>query len=112
MERLKKKEAENLKDSILKDADIKAKNKMDEANEKIAQHEREVRESLKEETVLYTILSILTHSNKEWNIYEENINLVNIIIRILKKSQNKKSRLYTKLFLLLMMRLINYLQEC
>ena len=50
--------------------------------------------SLKEETVLYTILSILTHSNKEWNIYEENINLVNIIIRILKKSQNKKSRLY------------------
>jgi hypothetical protein len=41
--------------------------------------------SLKEETVLYTILSILTHSNKEWNIYEENIKLVNIIIRILKK---------------------------
>ena len=50
--------------------------------------------SLKEETVLYTILSILTHSNKEWDIYSEYINLVNIIIRVLKKSQNKKSRLY------------------
>ena len=50
--------------------------------------------SLKEETVLYTILSILTHSNKEWNIYQDYINLVNIIIRILKKSQNKNSRLY------------------
>lgn len=46
-----RKEAENLKDSIIKEAEIKAKNKMDEANEKIAQHEREVRESLKEETV-------------------------------------------------------------
>ena len=50
--------------------------------------------SLKEETVLYTILSILTHSNEEWNIYQDYINLVNIIIRILKKSQNKNSRLY------------------
>ena len=46
--------------------------------------------SLKEETVLYTILSILTHSKKEWNIYSEYINLLKIIIRILKKSQNKK----------------------
>ena len=46
-----RKEADNLKDSILKDADVKAKAKMDEANQKIAQHEREVRESLKEETV-------------------------------------------------------------
>ena len=50
--------------------------------------------SLKEETVLYTILSILTFSNKEWNIYSEFTNLVKIIIRILKKSQNKNSRLY------------------
>ena len=46
-----RKEADNLKDSILREAEIKAKNKMDEANEKIAQHERDVRESLKEETV-------------------------------------------------------------
>ena len=38
--------------------------------------------SLKEETVLYTILSILTHSNKEWDIYSEYINLVNIIINL------------------------------
>ena len=50
--------------------------------------------SLKEETVLYTILSILNYSNKEWNIYSEFTNLVSIIIRILKKSQNKNSRLY------------------
>ena len=50
--------------------------------------------SIKEETALYTILTILTHSNKEWDIYSEHINLVNIIIRVLKKSQNKKSRLY------------------
>ena len=50
--------------------------------------------SLKEETVLYTILSILTYSNKEWNIYSEFRNLVSILIRILKKSQNKNSRLY------------------
>ena len=46
-----RKEADNLKDSIIKDAELKAKNKMDEANEKIAQHERDVRESLREETV-------------------------------------------------------------
>ena len=44
-------EADSLRDSILKDAEIKARNKMDEANQKIAQHERDVRESLKEETV-------------------------------------------------------------
>ena len=50
--------------------------------------------SLKEETVLHTILSILTHSNKEWNIYSDYSNLIKIIIRILKKSQNKNSRLY------------------
>ena len=50
--------------------------------------------SLKEETVLYTILSILFYSNKEWNIYSEFTNIVSIIIKILKKSQNKNSRLY------------------
>ncbi len=44
-------EAGSLRDSILKDAERKARNKMDEANAKISQREREVRESLKEETV-------------------------------------------------------------
>ena len=50
--------------------------------------------SIKEETVLYTILSILTNSNKEWNIYSDYTNLVSSIIQVLSKSQNKKSRLY------------------
>ena len=46
-----KREADNLRDSIIKDAEHKAKNKLEEANEKILKHERDVRESLKEETV-------------------------------------------------------------
>ena len=50
--------------------------------------------SIKEETALYTILSILTNSNKEWKIYSDYPNLVKSIIQVLSKSQNKRSRLY------------------
>ena len=50
--------------------------------------------SIKEETALYTILSILTNSNKEWNINSDYNNLIPLIIQVLSKSQNKHSRLY------------------
>ena len=50
--------------------------------------------SIKEETALNTIFSILINSNKNWNIYSDYKNLVNLIIQVLSKSQNKKSRLY------------------
>ena len=50
--------------------------------------------SIKEEKALYTILSILTNSDKDWKIYSDYINLVRLIIEILSKSQNKQSRLY------------------
>ena len=50
--------------------------------------------SIKEEKALYTILSILTNSDKDWKIYSDYINLVRLIIEVLSKSQNKQSRLY------------------
>ena len=50
--------------------------------------------SIKEETALNTIFSILRNSNKDWNIYSDYTNLVNLIIQVLSKSQNKQSRLY------------------
>ena len=50
--------------------------------------------STKEETVLNAILSILVNTNKDWKIYSDYIDLVNIIIQVLSKSQNKQSRLY------------------
>ena len=50
--------------------------------------------SIKEETALYTILSILSSSDKDWKIYSDYTNLVLLIIQVLSKSQNKKSRLY------------------
>ena len=50
--------------------------------------------SIKEETALYTILSILTNTDKDWKIYSDYIDLVNLIIQVLSKSQNKLSRLY------------------
>ena len=50
--------------------------------------------STKEETVLKAILSILVNTNKDWKIYSDYIDLVNIIIQVLSKSQNKQSRLY------------------
>ena len=50
--------------------------------------------SIKEEKALYTILSILTNSDKDWKIYSDYINLVRLILEVLSKSQNKQSRLY------------------
>ena len=50
--------------------------------------------SLNEETALYTILSILINSNKDWKIYSDYIDLVNLVIDVISKSQNKQSRLY------------------
>ena len=50
--------------------------------------------SIKEETALYTILSILENSKKDWDIYSNYTNLVLLIIQVLSKSQNKKSRFY------------------
>ena len=50
--------------------------------------------SIKEETALYTILSILENSKKDWNIYSNYTNLVLLLIQVLSKSQNKKSRFY------------------
>ena len=50
--------------------------------------------SIKEETALYTILSILSNSEKDWENYSDYNNLVRLIIKVLSKSQNKQSRLY------------------
>ena len=50
--------------------------------------------SIKEETALYTILSILSNSEKDWKNYSDYNNLVRLIIQVLSKSQNKQSRLY------------------
>ena len=52
------------------------------------------RSSIKEETALYTILTILTNTKKDWKIYSDYTNLILLIIQVLSKSQNKKSRLY------------------
>ena len=48
----------------------------------------------KEEKALFTILSILENSEIDWKIYYDFIDLVNILIQILIKIQNKNSRLY------------------
>ena len=50
--------------------------------------------SIKEETALYTILSILTNTDKDWKIYSDYKNLIRLIIQVLSKSQNKQSRIY------------------
>ena len=50
--------------------------------------------SIKEETALYTILCILSSSDKDLENYSDYVNLFPLIIQILSKSQNKKSRLY------------------
>ena len=50
--------------------------------------------SIKEETALYTILSILSNSEKDWKNYSDYNNLVRLIIQVLSKSRNKHSRLY------------------
>jgi hypothetical protein len=49
---------------------------------------------INEGAALHTIASILTNTNKDWKIYSDYIDLVNIIIQVLSKSQNKQSRLY------------------
>ena len=50
--------------------------------------------SIKEETALYTILSILTNTDKDWKIYSDYIDLVSLVIDVMSKSPNKQSRLY------------------
>ena len=50
--------------------------------------------SVNEETALYTIVSILTNSNKDWKIYSDYIDLVSLVIDVMSKSPNKQSRLY------------------
>lgn len=48
----------------------------------------------KQEIALMTVLSILENSKKDWKIYHDYIDLVNLLIQILIREQNKKSRLY------------------
>ena len=50
--------------------------------------------SLNQEISLKTILAILEHSDNDWNIYFNFIELVNIIIQILIRTNNKNTRLY------------------
>ena len=54
--------------------------------------------SIKEETALYTILCILSSTDKDLKNYSDYANLFLSIIQILSKSQNKKSRLYAMKF--------------
>ena len=50
--------------------------------------------SLNQEISLKTILAVLEHSDHDWNVYFNFIELVNIIIQILIRSNNKNTRLY------------------
>ena len=48
----------------------------------------------KQEISLMTVLSILENSDKDWKIYYDYIDLVSLLIQILIRETNKKSRLY------------------
>jgi hypothetical protein len=48
---------------------------------------------INEGAALHTIASILTNTNKDWKIYSDYIDLINLVTDVILKSQNKQSRL-------------------